>query len=203
MSHSEINKNLPEGATPLDPDEAEDLRPGHIRTRGELNVWEQENILVSVSWIPRARSKALDEATIRELHRRMFSETWKWAGAFRLSDKTIGIHWPQIPEAVRNFVEDGRFWLREGTFSPDESAIRLHHRLAQIHPFPNGNGRHARLWSDMLLLQNGRPPISWGGRNLETGSEARKKYIRALQRADEGDYRPLLDLFLRDRPSDP
>ena len=65
MSPSEINRNLPEGATPLDPDEAEDLLPSHIRTRGELNVWEQENILVAVAWVQRTRAEALDEATIR------------------------------------------------------------------------------------------------------------------------------------------
>jgi len=200
MTPSEINRELPEGATPLDPDEAEDLLPRHIRTRSELNVWEQENILNAASWIQRARKSALDEATIRELHRRMFSESWKWAGRYRTSDKTIGIHWPQIPMAVRNFVEDGRLWLREGVFSPDEAAIRLHHRLVHIHLFPNGNGRHARLWSDMLLIQNGRPPIDWGGANLDTVSESRRAYIRALGSADEGDLQPLLDLYLRDRP---
>lgn len=101
MTHSEINRNLPEGATPLDPDEAEDLLPSHIRTRKELNVWEQENILVAASWIRRTRVAALDEMTLRELHRKMFSETWRWAGRFRTSDKTIGIHWPQIAYSGR------------------------------------------------------------------------------------------------------
>ena len=199
MTPSEINRDLPEGATPLDPDEAEDLLPSHIRTRGELNVWEQENILVAAAWVQRTRAEALDEATIRELHRRMFSETWGWAGRYRTSDKTIGIHWPQIPVAVRNFVEDGRLWLREEVFPPDEAAIRLHHRLVQIHPFPNGNGRHARLWCDMLLSQVGRPAIDWGGAKLDTAGEQRKAYIRALWSADEGDLQPLLSLFLQGR----
>ena len=201
MTHSEINRDLPEGATPLDPDEAEDLLPSHIRTRGELNVWEQENILVAASWIRRTRVAALDEVTIRELHRKMFSETWRWAGRFRTSDKTIGIHWPQIPVAVRNFVEDGRLWLEKKVFSPGEAAIRLHHRLVHIHPFPNGNGRHARLWCDLLLSQIGRPSIDWGGVKLDAAGDQRKAYIRALWKADDGDIQPLLDLFLQDRPS--
>ena len=199
MSPSEINRDLPEGATPLDPDEAEDLLPGHIRTRGELNVWEQENILVAVDWVQRTRAEALDEATIRELHRRMFSETWRWAGRYRTSDKTIGIHWPQIPVALRNFVEDGRLWLREEVFPPDEAAIRLHLRLVQIHPYPNGNGRHARLWCDMLLSQVGQSAIDWGGANLDSAGEQRKAYIRALWSADDGDLQPLLTLFLQGR----
>ena len=199
MTPSEINRDLPEGATPLDPDEAEDLLPSHIRTRGELNVWEQENILVAVDWVQRTRAEALDEATIRELHRRMFSETWRWAGRYRTSDKTIGIHWPQIPVALRNFVEDGRLWIREEVFPPDEAALRLHHRLVQIHPFLNGNGRHARLWCDMLLGQIGRPIIDWGGAKLDTAGEHRKAYIRALWSADQGDLQPLLSLFLQER----
>jgi Fic-DOC domain mobile mystery protein B len=199
MTPSDINQDLPEGATPLDPDEAEDLLPSHIRTRGELNVWEQENILVAASWVGKTRKAALDEATIRELHRRMFSETWGWAGRYRTSDKTIGIQWTQIPVAVRNVVEDGRLWLRDEVFTPDEAALRLHHRLVQIHPFPNGNGRQARLWCDMLLGQLGRPPIDWGGSTLDTAGEQREAYIRALWSADDGDLQPLLDLFLRGR----
>ena len=200
MTPSEINRDLPEGATPLDPDEAEDLLPSHIRTRGELNVWEQENILVAASWVQRTRAEALDETTVRGLHRRMFSETWRWAGRYRTSDKTIGIHWPQIPVAVRNFVEDGRLWLRKEVYTPDEAAIRLHHRLVHIHPFPNGNGRHARLWCDMLLSQNGRPTIDWGGVKLDTAGKQRTAYIRALWSADDGNLQPLLNLFLQ-RPT--
>ena len=109
MTHSEINRDLPEGATPLDPDEAQDLLPSHIRTRGELNVWEQENILVAAAWVQRTRPEVLDEATITDLHRRMFSETWRWAGRYRTSDKTIGIHWPQIPVALRKVFRSTRF----------------------------------------------------------------------------------------------
>ena len=199
MTPSEINRDLPEGATPIDPDEAKDLVPSHIRTRGELNVWEQENILVAATWVQRTRAKALDEATIRELHRRMFSETWGWAGRYRTSDQTIGIHWPQIPVAVRDFVDDGRLWIRQEVFPPDEAALRLHHRLVQIHPFPNGNGRHARLWCDMLLSQIGRPTIDWGGATLDTAGEQRRAYIRALWCADQGDLQPLLSLFLQGR----
>ena len=199
MTPSEINRDLPEGATPLDPDESADLLPSHIRTRGELNVWEQENILVATGWVRRTRAAALDEVTIRELHRRMFSETWGWAGRFRTSDKNIGIHWPHIPMAVRDMVEDGRVWLDEEVFSPDEAALRLHHRLVQIHPFPNGNGRHARLWCDLLLKQNGRPAMEWGGAELDSATEHRRAYIRALWSADGGDLQPLFDLFLAGR----
>jgi Fic-DOC domain mobile mystery protein B len=196
MTPSDLHAGLPDGATPIDPDEAGELIPSHIRTQGELNVWEQENILSALSWVRRTRQRALDEATIRELHRRMFSETWRWAGRFRTSDKNIGIHWAQLPVAMRDLVEDGKVWLREGVFSLEESALRLHHRLVQIHPFPNGNGRHARLWCDMLLEQTGGTPVDWRGATLDSAGENRKAYIGALRSADRGDFGPLLDLFL-------
>ena len=199
MSSSEIDRELPEGATPLDPDEAEDLLPSHIRTRAELNVWEQENILEAAEWVRRTRKEALEESTIRELHRRMFSDTWTWAGQYRTSNKTIGVHWPRIPMDVRNLVEDGRYWLENAVFPIDEAAVRFHHRLVQIHPFPNGNGRHARLWCDLLLMQRGRPVIDWGGGKLDRSGELRTAYLEALWSADEGNLKPLLELFLPGR----
>ena len=61
-----------------------------------------------------------------------------------------------------------------------------------IHPFPNGNGRHARLMTDVLLKQNGAAAFSWGGANLEAAGDARERYLAALRAADRGDYGLLL-----------
>ena len=188
-----------DGGTPVDGDEAAALIPGHIVTRGELNAWEQANILEAATWAHRTRKVALDETTIRELHRRMFDETWEWAGQYRRTDKNLGVPWPQIPADVRNVIDDGRYWVEHRTFPIDEAAIRLHHRLVAIHPFPNGNGRHARLWCDLLLRQNGRPPISWRSKALDEEGDARRAYIQGLRRADQGDITGLAELFLSDR----
>ncbi len=189
----------PDGATPIDPDEADDLLPTHIRTRAELNLWEQENILEAATWIAAARAPALAEATIRELHRRMFDKTWAWAGQYRLTDKNIGVPWPMISTEVGNLLADGRYWVEHQTFRIDEAAARLHHRLVQAHPFPNGNGRHARLWCDMVLRQNGRVPFEWRNPELDSDGDARRAYIAALRAADSHDYDPLLRLLLPGR----
>lgn len=190
----------PEGATPLDPDEAADLVATHLHTRDELNLWEQENILQAAAWAARARLPFLSEEAIRELHRRMFDRTWSWAGRYRTSDKNIGVFWATIPEEVRKLVDDGRFWVERGTFPLDEAALRLHHRLVKIHLFPNGNGRHARLWCDTLVRQWGRPPFAWRNRDLDHPGDARRAYIRALRAADGEDFAPLVRLVLVDRP---
>jgi fido (protein-threonine AMPylation protein) len=41
----------PNGATPLDPDEMEGLRIGHITTREEMNRFEQDNINEALRWL--------------------------------------------------------------------------------------------------------------------------------------------------------
>lgn len=197
-----MSEDLPDGATPLDPDESEGLIPQHIYTREELNSWEQANILSAAEWVQGARKAALDEATIRELHRKMFDQTWNWAGRYRKSDKTIGVPWPSVPEEVRKLIDDGAYWIHEGTFEIGEAALRLHHRLVLIHPFPNGNGRHARLWCDLLMRQNGRRPFEWRAETLDHPGDARERYIGALRRADAGHYDELLELYLPSKTRD-
>lgn len=188
------------GSTRVDPDEPEGLIPDHIATQSELNVWEQENILQAMAWVQSTSSPALSEDTIRELHRRMFNRTWTWAGTYRRSDKNIGIPWPQIGVTIRDMTGNGHYWLEHAVYSIDEVAVRLHHRLVQIHPFPNGNGRHARLWTDMLLRENARPPLRWASSDLRQAESAdRTAYIDVLRKADSGDLDPLLALLLTGR----
>jgi Fic-DOC domain mobile mystery protein B len=144
----------------------------------------------------RARRPAISEVTIRELHRRMFDQTWTWAGQFRTTDKNIGAHWPTISTEVRNLVDDAHYWMEHETFAPAEAAARLHHRLVKVHPFPNGNGRHARLWCDMILEQMDRPPLDWHRSDLDSDTSARRAYIDAPRAADREDLGPLLALLL-------
>ena len=189
----------PVGATPIYTDEAEGLIPGHIQTRAELNAWEQQNIIEAARWVRTATEPALRESTILGLHKRMFDRTWEWAGRYRTSDKHIGVFWAEIGDEIRKFVDDGAYWLEHHVSSVDEAAARLHHRLVLIHPFPNGNGRHARLWCDLLLKQNGRPMFSWSSEELDRAGESRQRYLEALRKADGEDFGPLLDLLLRNR----
>ena len=183
----------PEGATPLDPDDAEDLLPGHIASRAELNAWEQANIAKAADWLARRRRgrSVLTVEFVRELHRRMFDETWEWAGRFRTSGKNIGVPAHAIAQALKDLLDDVAYWGEHATYSTDEIAARFHHRLVQVHPFPNGNGRHARLMADALLAELGGPPFTWGVGGLGEESDVRARYLDAIRRADAGDYEPL------------
>lgn len=180
------------GQTPLDPDEAAGLKPRHIRTQGELDEWEAQNILKALRWLNRKKAlDVLNEHFCRELHRRMFDDTWAWAGTFRQSDKNIGCEWPRIPLKLNQLLGNVGYWLEHQTFELREVAVRFHHQLVLVHPFPNGNGRHARLMTDALLKQCGQALFSWGGGHLVAANQVRSHYIQALRAADAGDYAPL------------
>ena len=73
-------------------------------------------------------------------------------------------------------------------------AARFHHRLVKIHPFANGNGRHARIMTDVILENMlEMDPINWGGDSLVAEGEHRQHYITALRAADNHDYQPLIE----------
>ncbi len=182
----------PDGATPLTPEEMRDLIPTHISFRSELNSAEQANILRAQNWALARRRDLLEVKFIQELHRRMFSDVWRWAGRFRTSPRNIGIdHW-LISVELRRLLDDARAWLELESYSADELALRFHHRLVFIHPFPNGNGRHARLMADLLILRQGQPRFTWGSASLHQPGLARKQYLDALRAADRHDIAPLL-----------
>ncbi|NOQ23137.1 MAG: mobile mystery protein B [Candidatus Aegiribacteria sp.] len=190
--------NYPVGATPIDPDEAEELILTHITTRIELDRWEEENILKAMAWLDSTKpTDILNEQFVKELHRRMFASVWKWAGHFRRSDKNIGGPWYQISTNLKNLFDDVCLWIELQEYPADEMAVRFHHSLVLIHPFPNGNGRHARLMTDLLLeniLNCSR--FTWGSEYLSRAGSARQRYIAALHAADKYNYEPLRE-FVR------
>jgi len=186
----------PEGATPLDPDEKQGLKFGHITTRGELDELEQANIEQGLAWVARRRGGDIfDDAFVRRLHKRLFGDVWSWAGEYRLTEKNIGIDPFQISMQLRMLLGDACYWAEHDVYPPLEAAARFHHRMVQIHPFPNGNGRHARVAADILLEEvYDHPPIEWAsGFDLQADNARRNAYIAALRAADGGDFEPLLE----------
>jgi Fic-DOC domain mobile mystery protein B len=179
------------GATPLNQDEIDGLIPSHMTMQGQLDEWEAANILKAEGWVFSSawRGNFLTLDFVRLLHKKMFDETWRWAGTFRSSNKNIGnTDYPLITTALTNLLDDVTFQVVNQSFSMDEIAYRFHHRLVSIHPFSNGNGRHARLMTDLLLMQAGESRFSWGREQLGLAGPVRKQYISALKAADRHDY---------------
>ena len=184
-----LSLTYPEGATPLDLNEIDGLKHKHITTQAELNELEQANIIAGLRWLDRLRRpKVLSDAL--ELHKRLFGDVWRWGGKLRRTGKNIGVDPLHIAVQLRACVDDARFWFEHKTYEPVEAAIRFHHRLTVIHPFPNGNGRHARIMADALHEKvYGAARIDWaGGANLQAKNERRKQYIAALKAADAGEF---------------
>jgi len=183
----------PDGATPLTPEEQRNLIPAHIAYRRELNEAEQENIARAQDWALARRRDPLSEKFVTDLHKQMLGDVWRWAGKFRTSERNLGIPFYEIPAAVRQLLDDGKAWIEYKAYPHDEIAVRLHHRLVQIHPFANGNGRHSRLMADLLVMRLGCERFSWGSADLQVAGDMRGRYIAALKAADNHDIGPLLE----------
>jgi Fic-DOC domain mobile mystery protein B len=186
----------PGDATPLDPEERDGLVQSWITHRRDLNEAEEENIAKGAAWARASRNRKpedlLTDEFAKSLHKRMFGDVWRWAGSYRQTGKSIGIEANRIPVEVPMMFGNVRFWAEHKTFPPDDIAMRLHQSLAFIHPFPNGNGRHARLMADLLIEKLGGQTFTWGGDSLADVGQLRTKYITALKAADDHDLEPLL-----------
>ena len=185
-----------DASTPLSAEEREGLIPSYISLRHELNEAEQANILEAEQWAFARKRDVLDERFLTALHKRMFGRVWRWAGKFRLTERNVGVDPYRIATDLRQLLDDSRYWIAQGTDPPDDICVRFHHRLVTIHPFPNGNGRHARLATDLLLVARGQSRFSWGRTSLVTPGETRHAYVAALRAADARDIGPLLE-FVR------
>lgn len=191
-----MNFEPPEGATSLDPDELEGLKFKHVTTRGELDQLEQANIQSGLQWSAKSRHEnILTEVFVRKLHKKLFGDVWLWAGDFRTTGKNIGVDPREIGEQLRLLLDDLSFWIEQGTYAPKEAAIMFHHRLVFIHLFPNGNGRHGRIMTDIILKKlMDESPIDWfADHDLQAMDQRRAEYLNALRAADCGTF----DLLLR------
>jgi Fic-DOC domain mobile mystery protein B len=177
-----------------------------LRRRFNLAAFEiaKSNPRPRLGWLRAIREWALNprrvkardpftEPYLHELHRRMFNHTWKWAGTYRNTEKNIGVLVHEIRNRIPALLGNTRYWVDHQTFPADEIAIRFHHELVGvIQPFPNGNGRHARLHADVVAVKLDRSEFTWGQNSIVGTGPAREAYTRALRAADNGDIQELL-----------
>ena len=192
-----LNLGYADGQTPLSEAEKHGLKIKTITTHGELDEHEQRNIEKAIEWTihnnPSAK-QILSEQFIEDLHRKMFSDVWEWAGIFRRSEKNIGIPWITIGIELRQLLDDTKFWIENDIYPADEIAIRFKHRLVHIHCFPNGNGRHSRVMADIIIDSIFNLEIfTWHHSNMVKADDVRAKYIAAIKEADRGNIGPLIE----------
>ena len=187
-----------DNSTPLTTEEKNGLKLKWITLRSELNEAEAKNIAQAQLWLASNKKKDVcSDSFLRNLHKKMFGDVWVWAGEYRTTERNIGVAPYQISIKIMQLFDDLKFWIDNKTYSNHEIAVRLHHRLVQIHPFPNGNGRVSRLMADLVLQKLNGTSLYWGDTNLVNVSEVRSQYIDALRKADAGDYTDLLDFTMQ------
>jgi Fic-DOC domain mobile mystery protein B len=181
----EFNK---EGETPLD--DISGLKIKGITTRSKLDEAEAENILEAflkyTLSLEQLDSIKFDTLFLQQLHRDMFGNVWSWAGEFRTTQTSIGIKAINIRQALYQLMDDLAFW--ESSWDYKDTATKLHYSLVKIHPFLNGNGRCARLFTDLWLLSIGKNMLEWGDKDINMINSSRTEYILSLQEADNGNY---------------
>jgi Fic-DOC domain mobile mystery protein B len=185
------------GETPID---VSGLKRKGINTRAELNEAEADNIRKAVvkylAAKPSRRSAPFTLSWAKRLHKQMFGDVWKWAGEFRQENLNLGCDWHQVPMQLQALLDDLAFWEAQRD-SLLEQAARLHHRAVSIHPFPNGNGRWARMLANIWLKRHGHAITEWPEATIGSKSVVRDDYLAAIRAADLGDERPLLALHQR------
>jgi Fic-DOC domain mobile mystery protein B len=186
------------GATPGD--DTSGLIQRQLTDRRARNAAELDAISRAYNkHIYRARRKRtgpewLTDEFIRRVHVDMFGEIWEWAGKYRMDRLNIGIEFHLIPEQIKLLCGDFSYWNSDrGAMPPLEIAARLQNRLTRIHPFTNGNGRHARLITDIFFHSVKHSLPKWPQiQLLSEGDRIRSRYIEAMKAADKEDYRELM-----------
>jgi Fic family protein len=142
-------------------------------------------------WDAAVNRRTLDHVFLQELHQMVMQGTSPDAGRYRTQNVAIvgAPHAPPPPAKIVPMLDRVFRELAEPAH-PIIRATFAHHRLVYVHPFSDGNGRVARLVTNLLLMNERYPRIV-------LAVEARRRYYAALKAADAGNYRPLAGFVLK------
>lgn len=197
------HENAKYGSTPVDLEDQTAFVDGFsVGTEAEINQAEIDGLdatyveyLLAVGRGAIGAHYLANWKILIDLHGASLSHIWRRAGRIRTMELTIGVDPAYMYEELGKLSLDLSGWLEHGWFSAHELAMRAHHRLVQIHPFKDVNGRITRLYADLQLASLTEQPacvVDWAPANAD-----KRTYIRALQHADQaaGDVRPLMALL--------
>jgi len=138
-----------------------------------------------------AREQApLNHITIQQVHEIVTRGILESAGRYRTHNVRITgavrspPDWQKIIPEMDRLIQE----IAHNDRTVIEMSAYLHHRFVAIHPFIDGNGRVARLLSNLYLTRNGYPPIV-------LSQKKRQHYYHALREADNRDL-SLFALFI-------
>lgn len=178
-----------------------------IISRSQLLPLEAQGVKKALEYIIKISDKKppITPDLIKDIHKVGFGFIFPdWAGKFRLIEVTVGSYSPptyyEIPQLVKSLCDDLAERLKHlpSAFEQEQYLAQVisllawfQHRLVWIHPFPDYNGRIARLLTNLLHLNLELPIIEI---KADT-KEDRERYIKAMKEADNGDLTKLENLL--------
>lgn len=136
--------------------------------------------------------RAIDHVTIQEVHEVVTAGILEDAGRYRTHNVRITgaaktpPDWSKVVGSMDELIRE----VAENRMHPIDTAAFLHHRFVEIRPFADGNGRVARLLSNLYLIAKGYPPVV-------VRTEDRGRYYRFLRSADAGDLVPFTNFIAK------
>ncbi|MDR8018716.1 Fic family protein [Nesterenkonia aerolata] len=194
------------GDTPVSPDEADALLPsirellGEPITKAGIYDLEQavqeevaEELVIPVLEGELKIDDLVSDFFLRELHQKLYGDTWTWAGTYRKRELNIGVAPELIAVELRNSLETIRYhWEHTEDWSARELGIAVHAEAVRIHPFVDGNGRTTRLLADLVFLAAQGTEDLW----QYVWELDKVRYIKLLQQYDQHRNPKLLAEFI-------
>ncbi|KAF5409861.1 MAG: hypothetical protein C5S43_05780 [Candidatus Methanocomedens sp.] len=146
----------------------------HIETTNNAKAFDYIESIVG-------KKKTIDHITIQKIHKIVTAGILEETGRYRTKNvritgaKKTPPDWSKVVNLMDELIEN----IEKNENDPIETSAFLHHRFVEIHPFIDGNGRVARLLTNLYLIGLGYFPIV-----IKT--EDRTKYYRYLKAADAG-----------------
>ncbi len=164
--------------------------------KDHLEAIDHYDAIRYVRELARRGATPLTEFDVQNLHslvvrRSQPDVAGRYTGNVRYVLTDTGRHYFPPPAEVPALRGDFSVWLGSAPDTP-ATAFEAHRRLAEIHPFGDGNGRTARLLMNLILIRGGYPPVA-------VRPEDRLGYIRALQAAQAGEGTGAFDRLLYER----
>jgi Fic family protein len=194
-------------ATDRDPEELAAILQDHLDALEGMFAFIKGERELTVGYIKELHSALLRHVktyTVRDSSGNL-SERELVKGAYKTQpnsptrpDGTVHEYCPpeHVASEMDRLIEIHAKHVRE-KLAAEIQAAWLHHAFTQIHPFADGNGRVARTLASLVLVKAGGFPLVIRRDEPEGGVDHRRRYIDALEEADEGKIQPLVDLFVR------
>lgn len=180
------------GTTDVGRDRHKFLLPEYkwVRKQTELDAVEEEQIALAQVWLMKHPCKSSDEVLgpewLKTLHGRMLGRVWSFAGHFRTIRLNLGVMPHQVEPELTRGLNLAKMLIRKNA-PAEEIGVRLHLDLVRVHPFMDGNGRHARVVAGEIarVLGLGDDYFTWGADSGREPAEIRAEYLSAVRHGIE------------------